>query len=97
MCPVPTDLFLCVAALACSPRRELTPYAFEVERETLACLTDDEAEMVRRVCAHLAPFAPDEEGREPCLCQTRTKEAEDAELAAKVATLERLVRELQHD
>jgi DNA-binding MarR family transcriptional regulator len=46
---------------------ELTPHAFEVEKETLACLTDDEAEMfrrlVRRVCAHLAPFAPDGEGR----------------------------------
>src|SRR5689334_16192315 len=47
---------------------ELTPHAFEVEKETLAGLTDDEAEMfrrlVRRVCAHLAPFAPDDEGRD---------------------------------
>jgi len=46
---------------------ELTSHAFEVEKETLASLTDDEAEMfrrlVRRVCAHLAPFAPDDEGR----------------------------------
>jgi DNA-binding MarR family transcriptional regulator len=45
----------------------LTPHAFEVERETLAGLTEDEAEMfrrlVRRVCANLAPFAPDDEGR----------------------------------
>jgi DNA-binding MarR family transcriptional regulator len=47
---------------------KLTPHAFEVERETLACLTDDEAEMfrrlVRRVCARLAPFAADEEGKD---------------------------------
>jgi MarR family transcriptional regulator, organic hydroperoxide resistance regulator len=47
---------------------ELTPHAFGVEKETLAGLTDDEAEMfrrlVRRVCAHLAPFAPDDEGRD---------------------------------
>jgi DNA-binding MarR family transcriptional regulator len=46
---------------------ELTPHAFEVEKETLASLSDDEAEMfrrlVRRVCADLAPFAPDGEGR----------------------------------
>jgi MarR family transcriptional regulator, organic hydroperoxide resistance regulator len=46
---------------------ELTPFTSEVERETLAPLTDDEAEMfrrlVKRVCAHLAPFAPDEEGK----------------------------------
>jgi MarR family transcriptional regulator, organic hydroperoxide resistance regulator len=45
----------------------LTPHAFEVEKETLAGLTEDEAEMfrrlVRRVCANLAPFAPDDEGR----------------------------------
>jgi DNA-binding MarR family transcriptional regulator len=45
----------------------LTPHAFEVERQTLEGLTEDEAEMfrrlVRRVCANLAPFAPDEEGR----------------------------------
>jgi DNA-binding MarR family transcriptional regulator len=44
----------------------VTPHAFEVERETLAGLTEDEAEMfrrlVRRVCANLAPFAPDDEG-----------------------------------
>jgi DNA-binding MarR family transcriptional regulator len=46
--------------------QELTPHAFEVERETLAGLTEDEAEMfrrlVRRVCATLAPFAPENEG-----------------------------------
>jgi DNA-binding MarR family transcriptional regulator len=46
----------------------LTPHAFEVEKETLAGLTEDEAEMfrrlVRRVCANLAPFAPDDEGRD---------------------------------
>ena len=46
---------------------ELTPHAIEVEKETLAGLTEDEAEMfrrlVRRVCANLAPFAPVEEGR----------------------------------
>ncbi len=45
----------------------LTPHAFEVEQETLAGLTEDEAEMfrrlVRRVCATLAPFASDDEGR----------------------------------
>jgi DNA-binding MarR family transcriptional regulator len=45
----------------------LTPHAFEVEQETLAGLTEDEAEMfrrlVKRVCANLAPFAPDDEGR----------------------------------
>ena len=45
---------------------ELTPHAFEVEKETLAGLTEDEAELfrrlVRRVCATLAPFAPDDEG-----------------------------------
>jgi DNA-binding MarR family transcriptional regulator len=44
----------------------VTPHAFDVERETLAGLTEDEAEMfrrlVRRVCANLAPFAPDDEG-----------------------------------
>jgi DNA-binding MarR family transcriptional regulator len=47
---------------------ELTPFAFEVERETLAALSNDEAEMfrrlVKRVCAHLAPFAADEEGKD---------------------------------
>jgi len=46
---------------------QVTPHALEVEAETLAGLTDDEAEMfrrlVRRVCAHLAPFAPNDEGR----------------------------------
>jgi MarR family transcriptional regulator, organic hydroperoxide resistance regulator len=46
---------------------QVTPHALEVEAETLAGLTDDEAEMfrrlVRRVCARLAPFAPDDEGR----------------------------------
>lgn len=46
----------------------LTPHAFEVEKETMAGLTEDEAEMfrrlVRRVCANLAPFAPDDEGRD---------------------------------
>src|SRR5882757_5390732 len=47
---------------------ELTSFAFEVEQQTLAGLTEDEAEMfrrlVKRVCAHLAPFAPDEEGKD---------------------------------
>jgi DNA-binding MarR family transcriptional regulator len=47
---------------------EMTPFAEQAEQETLAGLTDDEAEMfrrlVRRVCAHLAPFAPDEEGKD---------------------------------
>jgi DNA-binding MarR family transcriptional regulator len=46
---------------------ELTPHAIEVEKETLAGLTEDEAEMfrrlVKRVCATLAPFASHEEGR----------------------------------
>jgi DNA-binding MarR family transcriptional regulator len=46
----------------------LTPHAFEVEKETLAGLTEDEAEifrrLVKRVCANLAPFAPGEEGRD---------------------------------
>jgi MarR family transcriptional regulator, organic hydroperoxide resistance regulator len=46
----------------------LTPHAFQVERETLAGLTEDEAEMfrrlVKRVCGHLAPFAADEEGKD---------------------------------
>ena len=46
----------------------LTPHAFELEQETLAGLTEDEAEMfrrlVRRVCATLAPFASDDEGRD---------------------------------
>ena len=48
--------------------KALTPHAFDVEKETLAGLTEDEAEMfrrlVRRVCATLAPFAPDDEGRD---------------------------------
>jgi hypothetical protein len=39
-----------------------------VEQETLAGLTEDEAEifrrLVKRVCAHLAPFAPDDEGKD---------------------------------
>jgi MarR family transcriptional regulator, organic hydroperoxide resistance regulator len=47
---------------------QVTPHAFDVEMETLAGLTEDEGEMfrrlVRRVCAHLAPFAPDDEGRD---------------------------------
>jgi DNA-binding MarR family transcriptional regulator len=47
---------------------QLTPHAFEIERQTLAGLTEDEAEMfrrlVRRVCANLAPFAADDEGRD---------------------------------
>lgn len=46
---------------------DLTPFAFDVEKQTMEGLTDDEAEMfrrlVRRVCANLAPFAPDDEGR----------------------------------
>src|SRR5262249_22616436 len=47
---------------------EMTPFAYEVEQETLAGLTEDEAEMfrrlVKRVCAHLAPFASDKEGKD---------------------------------
>ena len=47
---------------------ELTPFARDVEKETLAGLTDDEAEMfrrlVKRVCEHLAPFASNEEGKD---------------------------------
>lgn len=47
---------------------KLAPHAFQVEQETLAGLTEDEAEMfrrlVKRVCNHLAPFAADEEGRD---------------------------------
>jgi DNA-binding MarR family transcriptional regulator len=47
---------------------KLTPHAFQVEQETLAGLTEDEAEMfrrlVKRVCGHLAPFAADEEGKD---------------------------------
>jgi DNA-binding MarR family transcriptional regulator len=47
---------------------DLTPHAFEVEKQTLEGLTEDEAEMfrrlVRRVCANLAPFASDDEGRD---------------------------------
>jgi DNA-binding MarR family transcriptional regulator len=47
---------------------KLTPHAFQVEQETLAGLTEDEAEifrrLVKRVCNHLAPFAADEEGRD---------------------------------
>jgi DNA-binding MarR family transcriptional regulator len=45
---------------------ELTPMALALEHETLAGLTDDEAELFRRltkrVCATLAPFAPDDAG-----------------------------------
>jgi DNA-binding MarR family transcriptional regulator len=48
--------------------KKLTPLALELEQETLTGLTDDEAEMfrrlVRRVCANLAPFASDHEGRD---------------------------------
>jgi MarR family transcriptional regulator, organic hydroperoxide resistance regulator len=47
---------------------QVTPHALDVEAETLAGLTGDEAEMfrrlVRRICAHLAPFAPDDAGRD---------------------------------
>jgi MarR family transcriptional regulator, organic hydroperoxide resistance regulator len=47
---------------------QVTPHALDVEAETLVGLTDDEAEMfrrlVRRICAHLAPFAPDDAGRD---------------------------------
>jgi len=47
---------------------KLTPHAFQVEQETLAGLTEDEAEMfrrlVKRACGHLAPFAADEEGND---------------------------------
>lgn len=47
---------------------DLTDFAFEVEQQTMAGLTEDEAEMfrrlVKRVCANLAPFVPDDEGRD---------------------------------
>jgi MarR family transcriptional regulator, transcriptional regulator for hemolysin len=47
---------------------QLTPHAFEVENATMAGLTEDEAELfrrlVKRVCANLAPFAPDDEGKD---------------------------------
>ena len=47
---------------------KLTPHAFQVEQETLAGLTEDEAELfrrlVKRVCGHLAPFAADKEGKD---------------------------------
>ncbi len=46
----------------------LTPHALDLEDQTMVGLTEDEAEMfrrlVRRVCANLAPFAPDDEGRD---------------------------------
>jgi DNA-binding MarR family transcriptional regulator len=46
---------------------DLTPFAFKVEKQTMEGLTADEAEIFRRlvvrVCANLAPFAPDDEGR----------------------------------
>jgi DNA-binding MarR family transcriptional regulator len=46
----------------------VTPHALAVEQETLAGLTEDEAELfrrlVKRVCGNLAPFAPDDEGRD---------------------------------
>ena len=46
----------------------VTPHAMAVEQETLAGLTEDEAELfrrlVKRVCANLAPFAPDDAGRD---------------------------------
>ena len=47
---------------------KLTPLALEIERETLTGLTDDEAELfrrlVKRVCTNLAPFASDSEGKD---------------------------------
>lgn len=47
---------------------QVTPHAFEVEKETMAGLTEDEAELfrrlVKRVCGNLAPFAPDDEGKD---------------------------------
>jgi MarR family transcriptional regulator, organic hydroperoxide resistance regulator len=46
----------------------LVPLALEIERETLTGLTDDEAELfrrlVKRVCTNLAPFASDGEGKD---------------------------------
>jgi DNA-binding MarR family transcriptional regulator len=48
--------------------KKLVPLALKIEHETLDGLTDDEAEMfrrlVRRVCTNLAPFASDQEGRD---------------------------------
>ena len=45
----------------------VTPQAHALEDDTLSGLSEDEAELfrrlVKRVCANLAPFAPDEEGR----------------------------------
>jgi MarR family transcriptional regulator, organic hydroperoxide resistance regulator len=47
---------------------QVTPRAMEIENEMLAGLTEDEAEMfrrlVRRICATIAPFAPDDVGRD---------------------------------
>jgi MarR family transcriptional regulator, organic hydroperoxide resistance regulator len=46
----------------------LTPLALTIERETLTGLTEDEAELfrrlVKRVCTNLAPFASDSEGKD---------------------------------
>lgn len=47
---------------------DIKPLALELERETLTGLSDDEAELfrrlVKRVCTNLAPFALDSEGRD---------------------------------
>jgi DNA-binding MarR family transcriptional regulator len=48
--------------------RKLMPLALKLEQETLIGLSDDEAEifrrLVKRVCTNLAPFASDKEGRD---------------------------------
>jgi DNA-binding MarR family transcriptional regulator len=44
------------------------PHAVAIEEQTLAGLSEDEAEifrrLLRRVCANVAPFVPDEAGRD---------------------------------
>ena len=48
--------------------KQIVPHAIEVEKSTLAGLTEDEAELfrrlLRRVCANVAPFIPDHAGRD---------------------------------
>jgi len=48
--------------------KQIVPHAMEVEKSTLAGLTEDEAELfrrlLRRVCANVAPFIPDHAGRD---------------------------------
>jgi len=48
--------------------KHVIPHAIEVETSALAGLTEDEAEMfrrlLRRVCANVAPFIPDDAGRD---------------------------------